>query len=70
MKALLKRDDVSLEYEHQPMQGGRFRALCLLAAIGIYAGMVVAVANACGLPGLIVVGVVTLLCGLMACLSD
>ena len=35
------------------MKEGRFRALCLLAAAGVYAGMVAAVAALCSVPGLV-----------------
>ena len=47
------------------MKAGRFRALCALAAVGVYAGMVVAVTALCGLVGLIVVGAVTFVVGVV-----
>ena len=40
------------EFERKPMPEGRFRALCALAAAGVYAGMVWAVAALCDFPGL------------------
>lgn len=61
MKIRFERNGNVLEYECQPMKEGRFRALCALMAAGVYAGMVAAVAALCGLPGLVVVGVVTFL---------
>ncbi len=66
MKVLIGAGDkyAALKKEPKPpMSYGRFRALCELAAWGIYAGMVVAVAALCGFPGLITVGVVTVLIG-------
>lgn len=62
MKLKLELDGKVLEYEQRPMRSSRFRALCALAAAGFYCGMVAAVANACGLPGLAVVGIATFLC--------
>lgn len=47
--------------DRPPLSEGRFKAVCVLAAAGVYAGLVVAVAALCGVPGLIVVGVVTVL---------
>lgn len=63
MKIRLEVDGKVFEYERRPMKAERFRALCKLAAAGIYAGMVAAVASICGFPGLAVVAVATLLCG-------
>lgn len=60
MKIRLERNGTVFEFERQPMKEGRFRALCLLAAAGLYAGMVAAITALCGLPGLGVAGVVTL----------
>lgn len=60
MKIRLERCGVVFEYEHQPMKEGRFRALCAIVAAGIYAGLVIAVAALCGVPGVVVVGLVTL----------
>ena len=61
MKIRLERCGVVFEYEHQPMKEGRFRALYALAAIGVYAGMVAAVAALCGLPGLFAIAVASVL---------
>lgn len=66
MRLHLELDGKVLEYTHRPMRSSRFRALCWLAAVGFYCGMVSTVANACGIPGLIVVGVVTFLCTALA----
>ncbi len=70
MKFRIKRGDITLEYERPPMRAARFRALCLLAAIGLYAGMVCTVANLCGLYGLVAVGAVTLVCVIVSHSSD
>lgn len=62
MKIHFERGDAVLEYELKPMKEGRFRTLCSLAAAGIYAGMISAVAALCGLPGVVAVGFGTILC--------
>lgn len=62
MKARLDRDDVTIEYDAEPISDGRFRALCRLAGCVAYAGMVSVVALTCGLPGVVAVGVATILC--------
>lgn len=62
MKIRFERGGVVLEYERKPMKEGRFRVLCLLGAGLVYAGMVAAVAALCGLPGVIAVGIGTILC--------
>lgn len=61
MRLRIESDGKVFEYECQPIQKGRFRALCSLAGAGIYAGMVWAVTALCGLPGLIIVAAVTVL---------
>lgn len=53
MKIRLERGGVVFEYERQPMKESRFRAVCALAAAGVYAGMVVGVAALCGGFGLL-----------------
>lgn len=62
MKIRFERGGVVLEYEQKPVKESHFRSLCALAAIGVYAGMVAAVAALCGLPGVIAVGIGTILC--------
>lgn len=57
MKIRFERGGVVFEYEQPPMKESRFRALCALAAAGVYAGMVSAVAALCGLPGLIIAAI-------------
>ena len=66
MKIRLERDGDVFEFERQPLPESRFKAVCGLAAAGIYAGMVVGIAALCGLPGVITVAVVT---GIIAALS-
>lgn len=61
MKIRFERGGVVFEYARQPMPERRFRALCALAAAGVYVSMVIAVAALCGLPGVIVIGVGTVL---------
>lgn len=48
--------------DRPPLPEGRFRALCALAAAGVYAGMVIGVAALCGLLGVLLVAVITVLC--------
>lgn len=55
MKIRLERNGTIFEYERKPMPEGRFLALCAIAAAGVYAGMVWAVASLCDFPGLVLV---------------
>ena len=57
MKIRLERDGTVFEYTRQPLPEG----VCGLAAAGLYTGLALGVAALCGLPGLIAVGVVTVL---------
>lgn len=61
MKIRLERDGTVFEYTRQPLPEGRFKAVCGLAAAGLYTGLALGVAALGGLPGLIAVGVVTVL---------
>jgi hypothetical protein len=60
MRIRLEHNGTVFEYERRPMPEGRFKALCVLAAAGVYAGMVWAVAALCGGFGVLMVAVVTL----------
>ena len=60
MKIRLEHNGTVFEFERRPMPEGRFKALCVLAAAGAYAGMVWAVAALCGGFGVLMVAVVTL----------
>lgn len=51
---------VTATIDRQPLPERRFKAVCAIAAAGIYAGLVIAVAALCGVPGVVVVGLVTL----------
>jgi len=69
MKIIISRHDgggftVSIDRPLLPER--RFKAVCAIAAAGVYAGMVIAAAALCGLSGLIVVGVVTTIIGILA----
>ena len=55
MRIRLEHNGTILECERHPLPGGRFKALCALAAAGAYLGMVAAVAALCGCFGLLVV---------------
>lgn len=59
MKIRLERNGTSFEFERPPMPEHRFKALCLLAAGGIYAGMAVGIAKLCGIWGLLVLAAAT-----------
>lgn len=60
MRIRLEHNGTVFEYERRPMTERRFKALCVLAAAGVYAGMVWAVAALCGGWGVLMVAVVTL----------
>lgn len=66
MKIRLEHNGTAFEFERKPMPEGRFRALCALAAAGVYAGMVWAVAALCDVPGLLIVVVGTMVAVLAA----
>lgn len=61
IKICRRRNSFTVWIDRPPMTERRFYALCGLAAAGVYASMVTAVAALCGLFGLITVGVVTVL---------
>lgn len=61
MKVRFDLYGVTIEYERPPMTEHRFKALCLLAAGGMYASMVAKVAASCGLAGVGVIAVATFL---------
>ncbi len=60
MRIRLEHNGTVFEFERRPMPEGRFKALCVLAAAGVYAGMVWAVAALCGGWGVAAVALVTL----------
>ena len=66
MRVRFDLNGVTLEYERPPMPEHRFKALCLLAAGGMYARMVVKVAASCGLAGVGVIAVATFLVCMIA----
>ena len=72
MKIRLERGGVTFEYERQPMKESRFRALCALAAAGVYAGMVAAITALCGDFGLLLalLGTVVVAMVVRACLKN
>lgn len=51
MRVRLEKDGTAFEFERKPMPERRFRALCLLGALGLYGGMMVGVAALCGMAG-------------------
>lgn len=63
MKMRLVLYGVTVEYERPPMPEHRFKALCLLAAGGMYVGMVCGVAALCGAAGVGVIALATFFIG-------
>ena len=61
MRIRLERSGTGFEYERPPMPEHRFKALCLLAAGGLYVGLVAAVAALCGGWGVLIVAFVTMI---------
>lgn len=61
MRVKFEKDGVTFEFECEPMPEHRFRALCLLGALGLYGGMMVGVAALCGIPGIGALAVATFL---------
>lgn len=59
MKIRLEHNGTSFEFKRPPMPEHRFKALCLLAAGGMYAGMAVWIAKLCGIWGLLVLAAAT-----------
>ena len=66
MRIKLEYRGTVFEYERRPLAEGHFRALCALAAAGVYAGRVAAVAALCGLSGLLAVVVGTVIVAAIA----
>lgn len=61
MRVKVEKDGTAFEFERKPMPEHRFRALCLLGALGLYGGMMVGVAALCGIPGIGALAVATFL---------
>ncbi len=70
MKIKFEHNGTAFEYQTRPMRKSYFRALCGLAAGGLYAGLTLGIAALCGLPGLIVVGVVSFFVSMLVILTD
>ena len=65
MRIRLEHNGTVFKYERQPLPEGRFKALCALVAAGAYLGIVAAVATLCGVFGLLIVAVGTVLMALV-----
>ena len=61
MRICLKHNGTVFEYERKPIPEGRFKAVCAIAAAGIYASMTAAVTALCGIPGLLLTIIGTVL---------
>ena len=61
MRVRFEKDGTVFEFERRPLPGPRFRAVCLLALAGLYAGTVLGVALLCGVVGIGVIAVATFL---------
>lgn len=66
MRIRLERSGTVFEYERPPMPEHRFKALCLLAAGGLYVGLVAAVAALCGEFGVLMVVILTFVAAMAA----
>ena len=66
MKIRLEHNGTVFEFERKPMPEHHFKTLCLLAAAGVYAGMVWSVASLCDFPGLVLVLIGTVVAVLAA----
>lgn len=53
MKIRFERGDTAFEVEKDPMPPERFKAFYALAGAGVYAGMVIGVAALCGVFGVL-----------------
>lgn len=65
MRIRLEHNGTVFEFERKSIPKGRFRALCALAAAGVYAGMVAAITALCGVPGLVIVLIGTVVVALL-----
>lgn len=65
MKIRLDVDGKVFEYEKEPMPESHFKALCGLAKGGLYVSLAWVVATLCGFLGVLLMGVLTLLIGMM-----
>lgn len=61
MRIRLEHDGSVFEYERRPMRSSRFRALWAIAAGALYVFLVWGVAALCGLMGVLVVAIATIL---------
>lgn len=61
MKVHVKTNGKVFEYESHPMPERRFRLLCTLAAVALYVGTLITVTALCGIWGLLLLVVSTLL---------
>lgn len=59
MRIRLELNGTTFEFERKPMPERRFKALCLLAAGGMYARMAIGIAKLCGIWGLLVLAAAT-----------
>lgn len=60
-------DGFTVRIDRPALKESHFRALCGLTAAAVYAGIAIAAAALCGLPGLIAVGFVTVLLAAAVC---
>lgn len=65
MKLHIEINGNVFECERKPMSESRFKALCGLAAGGLYVCLVWVVSALCGLPGVVAVAFLTLVVGML-----
>ena len=63
MKIRFEHHGTIFEYERKPLSESRFKALCGIAAAGIYVGMIWVVATLCGFLGVLLAMTATLFGG-------
>lgn len=68
MRLRFEKDGIVFEYERKPLPESRFRALCLLGACGIYAGLVLGVVSICGIAGALLAAGATVIAAAFASL--
>lgn len=61
MRIRFEHNGTAFEFERRPMPEHRFKALCLLAAGGMYSGIAIGVAQLCGVFGLLILAIATVL---------
>lgn len=62
-----REDGFTVHIDRPPLPEGRFKAVCALAAVWVYASMVIGVAALCGGWGVVAVAGLTVVLALILC---